>query len=152
MKSLCPQPEAEATNPGCQEPDETGCSGESLGTWSHTCAPGHLLPSACLSPISFALRGPPGKAELWAQNVPDWEESALLAECASVGRAAVAINVYGLLSDHSSHTGLAGALCHLGLFGIPATHHFVVLPGAIPPASCFLDMSTLGVQVWHPPS
>lgn len=76
--------------------------------------------------------------------MPDWEESALLPGCTSVGRAAVAINVYGLLSDHSSYTQLAGALCHLGLFAILATHHLVVLLGAVPQASCFQGTGTLG--------
>lgn len=61
-----------------------------------------------------------------------------------MGRAAVAINVYGLLSDHSSYTQLAGALCHLGLFAVLATHHLVVLLGAVPQASCFRCSGTLG--------
>lgn len=54
------------------------------------------------------------------------------------------IDAYGLLSDHSSYTGLAGALCHLGLFSLPAARPFVVLLGAIPQASYLLGMSTLG--------
>lgn len=67
-----------------------------------------------------------------------------------MGKAAVAINVYGLLSDHSSYTRLAGALCHLGLLGIPATHHLVVLLGAIPQASCFQGTGTLEAGVVRP--
>ena len=69
--------------------------------------------------------------------MPVWEEITLLPECASVGRAAEAIGVYGLLSNPSSYARLAGALCHLGLLGIAATHHLVVLLGAGPQASCF---------------
>lgn len=59
------------------------------------------------------------------------------ARLAGPGRAAMVagINVYGLVSDCSCFTRLAGALCHRLLFGVRATHHFVVLLGAVPQTS-----------------
>lgn len=59
---------------------------------------------------------------------------------------AVGIDVYGLVNDRCCFTRLAGAMCHLPLLGVPATHHSVVLLGAVPEASCWQTLAA----AWTP--
>lgn len=70
------------------------------------------------------------------------------AACPGRAAAAVGIDVYGLVNDHSSFTRLAGALYYPLLFGILATCHFVVLLRAVPQALFLLTALALHRAPW----